>query len=251
MSEPRDRAARRALPCRGARSIPKRSRSSTGCSRGISPPTSWAAASATCCWAASPRTSTSAPRRIPTRSRSSFATAGSSDGGSAWRTCASATRRSRWPRSGAGARGRSARAGYAEAMAAEPPRRRRSRHPRPSPKRRKKRWTRPRRSIACCIVTTPSARPKQDAFRRDFTINALFYDIATFSIIDYTGRPGRPARGRDPVDRRSDGALPGRSGADAARRRRSRPAWTSPSTRRWKRRLRRGATTSRAAPRRG
>jgi poly(A) polymerase len=29
--------------------------------------------------------------------------------------------------------------------------------------------------------------PEQDAFRRDFTINALFYDIATFSIIDYTG----------------------------------------------------------------
>jgi len=29
--------------------------------------------------------------------------------------------------------------------------------------------------------------PEQDAFRRDFTINALFYDVATFSIIDYTG----------------------------------------------------------------
>jgi poly(A) polymerase len=29
--------------------------------------------------------------------------------------------------------------------------------------------------------------PEQDAFRRDFTINALFYDIETFSIIDYTG----------------------------------------------------------------
>ena len=29
--------------------------------------------------------------------------------------------------------------------------------------------------------------PEQDAFRRDFTINALFYDIASFSIIDYTG----------------------------------------------------------------
>ncbi len=28
---------------------------------------------------------------------------------------------------------------------------------------------------------------EEDAFRRDFTINALFYDIATFSIIDYTG----------------------------------------------------------------
>jgi len=29
--------------------------------------------------------------------------------------------------------------------------------------------------------------PREDAFRRDFTINALFYDIATFSIIDYVG----------------------------------------------------------------
>jgi poly(A) polymerase len=27
--------------------------------------------------------------------------------------------------------------------------------------------------------------PEEDAFRRDFTINALFYDLATFSIIDY------------------------------------------------------------------
>jgi poly(A) polymerase len=27
--------------------------------------------------------------------------------------------------------------------------------------------------------------PEQDAFRRDFTINALFYDIATFAVIDY------------------------------------------------------------------
>jgi len=29
--------------------------------------------------------------------------------------------------------------------------------------------------------------PCEDAFRRDFTINALFYDIATFSIIDHVG----------------------------------------------------------------
>ena len=28
---------------------------------------------------------------------------------------------------------------------------------------------------------------EEDAFRRDFTINALFYDISTFSIIDYVG----------------------------------------------------------------
>ncbi|MEQ1871345.1 MAG: hypothetical protein ABL961_15130, partial [Vicinamibacterales bacterium] len=29
--------------------------------------------------------------------------------------------------------------------------------------------------------------PEEDAFRRDFTVNAMFYDIATFSIIDYVG----------------------------------------------------------------
>ena len=29
--------------------------------------------------------------------------------------------------------------------------------------------------------------PEQDAFRRDFTINALVYDIATFAVIDYVG----------------------------------------------------------------
>src|SRR5258707_13291309 len=29
--------------------------------------------------------------------------------------------------------------------------------------------------------------PEEDAFRRDFTINALFYDIADFSVIDYAG----------------------------------------------------------------
>jgi poly(A) polymerase len=29
--------------------------------------------------------------------------------------------------------------------------------------------------------------PEEDAFRRDFTINALFYDIDDFSIIDYVG----------------------------------------------------------------
>lgn len=29
--------------------------------------------------------------------------------------------------------------------------------------------------------------PREDAFRRDFTINALFYDIADYSVIDYVG----------------------------------------------------------------
>src|ERR1700687_4650120 len=29
--------------------------------------------------------------------------------------------------------------------------------------------------------------PEEDAFRRDFTINALVYDLSTFSVIDYVG----------------------------------------------------------------
>ena len=42
--------------------------------------------------------------------------------------------------------------------------------------------------------------PEEDAFRRDFTVNALFYDIATFAVIDYVegledlGRRARSAR---------------------------------------------------------
>jgi poly(A) polymerase len=32
--------------------------------------------------------------------------------------------------------------------------------------------------------------PEEDAFRRDFTVNALFYDIANFSVIDWVGGLG-------------------------------------------------------------
>ncbi len=38
--------------------------------------------------------------------------------------------------------------------------------------------------------------PEEDAFRRDFTINALFYDIANFSVIDWVG--GLRGLGRAP-----------------------------------------------------
>ena len=37
------------------------------------------------------------------------------------------------------------------------------------------------------MVENVFGTPREDAFRRDFTVNALFYDIATFSIIDYVG----------------------------------------------------------------
>ena len=66
--------------------------------------------------------------------------------------------------------------------------------------------------------------PEEDAFRRDFTINALFYDIATFSIIDYVGglddlRAGVVRSIGDP-----DVRLQRRSGADDARDRARRAA---------------------------
>jgi poly(A) polymerase len=84
---------------------------------------------------------------IHTRSRNCFGTAGSSADAFAWRTSASATKRSRWRRSAA--------------TSCQAPRL--SRH------------------------DNTFGTPEEDAFRRDFTINALFYDIATFSIIDYVG----------------------------------------------------------------
>jgi len=39
------------------------------------------------------------------------------------------------------------------------------------------------------LITSDNAygNPRQDAFRRDFTINGLFYNIADFSVIDYLG----------------------------------------------------------------
>src|SRR4029450_8787518 len=42
----------------------------------------------------------------------------------------------------------------------------------------------------------PPGTPEEDASRRDFTVNALFYDIATFTVIDYVG-------GLEDLDRRT------------------------------------------------
>ena len=44
---------------------------------------------------------------------------------------------------------------------------------------------------------------EEDAFRRDFTINALFYDIGDPIGHRLRRRPARPRAARDPVDRRS------------------------------------------------
>ncbi len=43
------------------------------------------------------------------------------------------------------------------------------------------------RTVAAPHRENTFGTPEEDAFRRDFTVNALFYDIATFSVIDYVG----------------------------------------------------------------
>ncbi len=58
--------------------------------------------------------------------------------------------------------------------------------------------------------------PEEDAFRRDFTLNALFYDIATFSIIDYVGGLEDLRARRRAVNRGSRRPLPRGPRPDAA-----------------------------------
>ncbi|HEX3126044.1 MAG TPA: hypothetical protein VH394_01845, partial [Thermoanaerobaculia bacterium] len=47
------------------------------------------------------------------------------------------------------------------------------------------------------LITSDNAygTPEQDAFRRDFTVNALFYSIGDYAVIDYVG-------GIDDLDRK-------------------------------------------------
>ena len=65
-----------------------------------------------------------------------------------------------------------------------------------------RRQAEPRKATRSSAATTRSARPEEDAFRRDFTVNALFYDIATFSVIDYVGGLEDLDGAGDPHDRR-------------------------------------------------
>ena len=73
------------------------------------------------------------------------------------------------------------------------------------------------RTIALIHRDNTYGTPEEDAFRRDFTVNALFYDIGTFSIIDYVGGLEDLDARVDPLHRRSGGAVPRGSRAHAAR----------------------------------
>ena len=58
---------------------------------------------------------------------------------------------------------------------------------------------------------------EEDVWRRDFTANALYYNIEDFSVWDYVGGVADARDKRPAPDRRSGNALSRRSRADAAR----------------------------------
>ena len=176
----------------------------------VSPRTWWVAASAICCSAASPKTSTSPPRPRRPRSSRSSATAASSAAASAWRTSSSGRRSSR-PRPSAPTRARS------------------------------KPTTTPRRS-------TPSSghgdnelyirrdnvfgTAEEDARRRDFTINGLFYDLDRRQGHRLRRGAARSRAAHGAHDRRSRRPLPRRSDPHPARAQVRGAARTSRSSRR-------------------
>ena len=51
-------------------------------------------------------------------------------------------------------------------------------------------------STAASCATTSTARIEEDVWRRDFTANALYYNIEDFSIWDYVGGVPRHRRAR-------------------------------------------------------
>ena len=71
---------------------------------------------------------------------------------------------------------------------------------------------------------------EEDALRRDFTVNALYYDIGDFSVLDYTGGFEDLRAGRLRLIGDSRAALPRGPGADAARGALRLPSSASAST---------------------
>jgi poly(A) polymerase len=57
----------------------------------------------------------------------------------------------------------------------------------PDPDETRTRRTAPLRADRLIHRDNTYGTPEEDAFRRDFTVNALFYDIGTFAVIDYVG----------------------------------------------------------------
>ena len=184
---PDHRSSIRRTRFRGATSIPTPSRSSTACTSTTTSRISWAAVCAICCSDDGRRISTLEHRPIRIKSRSCSATAGSSDGDSVSPMSSSVPRRSRSRHSGVRSiRRRSARSSTPSIEAA-PEHRARSIRIRARSRRSRKARTWPGRRAHDRMIHRDNTfgTPEEDAFRRDFTINALFYDIATFSIIDY------------------------------------------------------------------
>ncbi len=58
---------------------------------------------------------------------------------------------------------------------------------------------------------------EEDAQRRDFTINSLYYSVADFTVRDYVGGMKGSAGRRDPSDRQPGNPLSRGSSAHAAR----------------------------------
>ena len=156
--------------------IQTRSKSSIGCTTAGTSRIWSAVPFAICCSIGVPRTSTSARQLNRTKSRSSSATAGLSAGDSASPTSSSesktievATFRRQVP---------------AAEIDAEPTEEVEAPEANGNTREAISASGRPDRLI---YRDNTYGTPEEDAFRRDFTVNALFYDIGTFSIIDYVG----------------------------------------------------------------
>ena len=85
--------------------------------------------------------------------------------------------------------------------------------------------------LAPAVEAEEYGTPEEDAWRRDFTVNGLFYNIADFSVIDYVGGLADLRCRRHPLDRPAPAALRRGPGAhDAGRRVRGPPRRSGSTT---------------------
>ena len=187
-----------------ARSAAARGAPARSCSARATRPSWWAARCATCCSAACPRTSTSPPAPRPRRCARSSAARASSGGASRSCTCCAART---WWRSRPSAR----------TFTREPDDDNTDEHG---------------RMLSDNVFGTQA----EDALRRDFTVNALFYDPVKEEVWDYVhGVKDLQAKKLVMIGDAGD-ALPRGPGAHAARRAPRREARARRSTRRPRRR---------------